>query len=117
MSGLDEGYEGVSVGPPAPWGLRSLGQGQGLKSPPKEPNLSDMAAIEARVSRIESAAVAAFVFLLIAFASGYLLLSNQQAGQTERISAKLDTLTAQIGEVRTDVAMVKERVPEKRSGD
>ena len=114
MAQIDDGYAGVSVGPPEPWGPRVLGQGQGLKVPPEKPKLSGMAALEARVNRIEGAAVAAFVFLLVAFASGYLLLSNQQAAQTEKISTKLDVLTAQLGEVRTDVAVIKERRPEKR---
>lgn len=100
------------IGPPGPWGDRRLGVGAGLQPPPNTPKLSPMG-LEGRITRIEGAAVAAFVFLLVAFGSGYVLLSNQQAANTAAITGKLDTLSAQVADVKTDVAVLKERTASK----
>lgn len=65
--------------------------------------------LEARISRLEGGAVAAVIFLLATFGGGYVLLSNQGNSNTDRLAAKLDTLTEQVAVIRTDAAVLKER--------
>lgn len=69
--------------------------------------------LEGRINRIETAAVGAFIFLIVTFGGGYVLLSNQQAANTAAITSKLDALSAQVGDVKTDVAVLKERTAPK----
>lgn len=65
--------------------------------------------IEGRLTRLEGAAVAAFVFLIVAFGSGYVLLSSQINAGTERLAGKLDGVSGSISKLQTDVAVLEER--------
>lgn len=65
--------------------------------------------IEGRLTRLEGAAVAAFVLLMATFGGGYVLLSNQMSAGTERLSAKLDTISGSISDLKADVAVLDER--------
>jgi len=66
-------------------------------------------ALEQRISRLEGAAVAAFVFLIATFGGGYVLLSNQLNDSTQRVEAKLDALIGEVSEVKSGVAVLEER--------
>lgn len=65
--------------------------------------------IEGRLTRLEGAAVAAFVLLMATFGGGYVLLSNQMGANTERLSAKLDAIAGSASELKADVAVLDER--------
>jgi hypothetical protein len=65
--------------------------------------------IEGRLTRLEGAAVAAFVFLMATFGGGYVLLSNQMNAGTDRLSAKLDAIAGSVSDLKADVAVLEER--------
>lgn len=65
--------------------------------------------LDSRLTRLEGAAVAAFVFLIVTFGGGYVLLSNQINAGTERLAGKLDGLSGSISRLQTDVAVLDER--------
>ena len=53
---------------------------------------------------------AAFVFIIVMFAAGYLSLSSKLDAGFDRIGTKMDTLSAAVGEIKTDVAVLKTHV-------
>lgn|GEM_PF-5012458 len=72
--------------------------------------------LEKRISTLEGdhrallvAFGAAFVILIAAFAGGYLALSNQISSGFDRIGNKLDAMSADIAQTKTDVAVLEER--------
>lgn len=65
--------------------------------------------IEGRITRLEGAAVAAFVLLMATFGGGYVLLSNQTNTGFERLSDKLDVISGSVSELKADVAVLDER--------
>lgn len=50
-----------------------------------------------------------FMALLVAFASGFLILSERVESGNEKIATKLEAISQQIGVVNTDVAVLKAR--------
>ena len=50
---------------------------------------------------------AGFMVLLAAFASAFLILSGDIRSGNEKLAVKLDTISTQIGDVKTDVAVLK----------
>lgn len=50
---------------------------------------------------------AGFMVLLAAFASAFLILTDDIQSGNEKIAVKLDTISAQISDVKTDVAILK----------
>lgn len=103
-------HENVSP-KPGPWGHEKLGAAGGLHTPEESPKLPNMATLAGRVSRMEVGGVIAFFTLLITFGGGYVLLAGQQAAATDRLASKLDAISTQLGDVKTDVAVLKERTP------
>lgn len=65
--------------------------------------------LESRLTRLEGAAVAAFVFLIVTFGGGYVLLSNQLNATTARLESKMDTIIGDLSDVKSGVAVLEER--------
>lgn len=72
--------------------------------------------IEKRVSTLEGdhralmiAFGAAFVILISAFGGGYLALSNQISSGFDRVGTKLDVMSGDIAQTKTDIAVLEER--------
>lgn len=70
--------------------------------------------IEKRVTRLEGAAVAAFIFLVVTFGGGYVLLSNQISASTERLADKIETVSKQVSDVDRSVARLEGASESKR---
>lgn len=113
-------FDAVDVAPPAPWGPRPMGQGAGLRPAPSDPNngdISEREQIAGRVDRLESdhrfllgSFGAAFVFLIVMFGSGYLALAAKIDSGFSASAQRSEALAASLSEVRTDVAVLKERM-------
>ena len=55
-----------------------------------------------------------FMTLLVAFAAGFLILLARVDDSRDKVSLKLDAISAQIGEVKTDMAVMKATAPPKK---
>lgn len=107
----DEPYDKTLAPTPGPWGTRRLGDAGGLHMPEEPPRLTPMASVEGRITRLEGAAVAAFVFLLLAMTAGFFRLTDAATESDKAMAARLERIDATLGEIRTDVAILKERTP------
>jgi len=97
-----------------------MDHGAGLRAAPSEPNNEDMSErgqIAGRVDRLESdhrfplgAFGAAFVFLILMFGSGYLALAAKIDSGFSASAQRSEALAASLAEVRTDVAVLTERM-------
>lgn len=50
-----------------------------------------------------------FVFLMVALATGYLLLAGKIEDGNSRVLAKLEAISTQIADLKTDVAVLQDR--------
>ena len=88
--------------------VRSLAPQEPLRKDGGGGIFTDMATgLEQRVTRIEGAAVAAFVFLIVTFGGGYVLLSNQISSGFERVGDKVDAVSSQVAEVSERTARLE----------
>lgn len=71
--------------------------------------MTNSSALDGRITRLEGAAVAAFIFLIVTFGGGYVLLSNQMASGFDRVGGKLDVMSRDIGKTQSDIAVLEER--------
>ncbi|PZT99866.1 MAG: hypothetical protein DI624_04120 [Brevundimonas sp.] len=70
--------------------------------------------LTSRMQRIEVAWVSGMAFVLVAFASGFLFIAAKMDSSFARMDDKLDALGSQVSEVRSDVAVLKERTGPNR---